>query len=83
MTVAALIEQLEKMPPDAEVMHLWDGAARTGIKHVWLSRAGRVVTADEDEVCYYTDDRPASAPTAKQCQYWRTPKSDKADAALN
>jgi len=52
MNVRQLIEELGKMPPSAEVLHLWDGVARTNIEHVWLARTGIVVTADFDEECY-------------------------------
>ena len=74
MNVKQLIEKLKKMPPSAEVMHLWDGATRTSIEHVWLSVSGYVVTADFDEVCYYQSDRPVSAPTEEECRYWKTSK---------
>lgn len=73
MKVSELIEKLKAMPQDAEVRHLWDGAARTEIKHVWLTREGVVVTADDGEACYNTPDRPADAPTVEQDRYWRTP----------
>lgn len=74
MTVRKLIAELEKMPPGAEVAHLWDGEPRTNIEHVWLARGGFVVTADHDQVCYSTKSRPKEAPTAQQDQYWQTPK---------
>ena len=73
MNVTELIAALQTMPADADVLHLWDGAARSGIKHVWLARNGSVVTADNAEVCYYTDDRPLDAPTSEQAPYWQSP----------
>ena len=72
MNVRQLIEELGKMPPSAEVLHLWDGVARTNIEHVWLARTGIVVTADFDEVSYMEGDRPKSVPEG--LAYWRTPK---------
>lgn len=73
MKVAELIEKLREMPPDANVWHVWDGAARTQIEYVWLSRGGEVITADEDEVVYDTGSRPLDAPTSEEDRYWTTP----------
>ncbi len=58
MKVKELIESLKQMPQDAYVWHLWDGEARTQIKHVWLAREGRVITADDKQVCYTGKTRP-------------------------
>lgn len=74
MIVSKLIEALKTMPPDAQVMHLWDGSARTQIQHVWLSKGGEVVTADEDEVCYIDSHRPVGSPNEIEQPYWTTPK---------
>lgn len=74
MKVKELIAALSEMPPEAEVVHLWDGEPRTEIQLVWLSRAGFVVTSDYDEICYSNDTRPATAPTQQENRYWRTPK---------
>jgi hypothetical protein len=71
MKVKELIKALEVLPEEAEVYHLWDGLARTRIKHVWLSRKGDVVTADYGEPCYDEEDRPPYAPTKEV--YWKTP----------
>lgn len=73
MNVRQLIERLQAMPPDADVRHLWDGVSRTAIEHVWLSKAGDVVTADFGMVCYRTEDRPIDAPDADTDRYWETP----------
>ncbi len=74
MTVRNLIAELQKMPPDADVAHLWDGEPRTNIEHVWLARGGFVVTADYEQVCYSTKTRPKDAPTAKEQSNWETPR---------
>lgn len=58
MNVQQLIDVLRLMPPDATVLHLWDGAARTEIKHVYLSKRGDVVTSDDDMVYYDSEDGP-------------------------
>lgn len=76
MNARELIEALKLMPSDAEVLHLWDGEARTGIKHIWLSRDGNVITADDGMVCYSTETRPTNAPTMEQDQYWQTPEAE-------
>ncbi len=73
MKVSELIKRLKEMPADAQVLHLWDGALRTAIEHVWLTRTGVVGTGDHDEVCYDTDDRPLEAPSQEQERYWATP----------
>ena len=73
MTNKELIVLLQQLPPDAKVMHLWDGAARTEINHVWLSRSGDVITADNNMVCYNTSERPEDAPSVEQVRYWYTP----------
>lgn len=83
MKVKDLITALEKMPQDAEVMHLWDGDARTTIEMAYLSKNGTVVTADFGMVCYSSDTRPMDAPTSEEDRYWETPnlksKSDELD----
>jgi hypothetical protein len=52
MTAKQLIEELQKMPPDAEVWHVWDGQPRSTIEYVWLDNEGDIITADEGERCY-------------------------------
>jgi len=73
MNVRDLIKALTAMPEDAEVLHLWDGACGTIIQNVWLARDGTVVTSDYSEVCYSTESRPATAPTAEEDYYWKSP----------
>ena len=73
MKVSELIEELKSMPQDMEVAHLWDGAPRTLINHVWLARDGYVVTADDRMVCYETGARPINAPTEEEDRYWESP----------
>ena len=73
MKASELIAALQEMPPDAEVWHLWDGEARTQIRHVWLSLGGRVITADSGMVCYTGSTRPRTAPTAEEDLFWETP----------
>lgn len=52
MTAKQLIEELQKMPPDAEVWHVWDGVPRTVIEHVWQDEHGEIMTADALERIY-------------------------------
>lgn len=73
MKVPELIKVLKLMPSNAKVYHLWDGEARTEIKHVYLARSGNVITADDRQVAYCNEDRPISAPTSDEDQYWETP----------
>lgn len=72
MTVRNLIENLHKMPQDAMVWHLWDGALYTEIEIVYLSKAGDVVTSDFGMVCYDDKDRPVDAPTSDEDIHWST-----------
>lgn len=76
MTAKELIALLATMPPDARVFHLWDGALRTEVEHVWLSRSGVVGTSDVGQVCYCAEDWPANAPTEEEIPYWSTPDSN-------
>jgi len=72
MTAEQLIEELRKMPKDAKVLHLWDGAPRTEIQIVYLSREGDVVTSDYGQECYHEECRPVGSPTEAEDKYWRT-----------
>jgi hypothetical protein len=72
MTVKELIEELEKMPQEARVFHLWDGEPRTAINIVYESKNGRVITSDYSMVCYSDEARPKGAPTVSQDEYWHT-----------
>lgn len=76
MKVRNLITELEKMPQDAEVLHLWDGEARTTIEIVYLAKNGTVITADFEEICYSSASRPLDAPTREEYRYWETPKEN-------
>ncbi len=59
--------------PNVEVMHIWDGAARTSINFVWEAKNGTISTADYDQVVYDDNDRPIDAPLSKDGNYWSTP----------
>lgn len=58
--------------PDVEVKHVWDGAARTTINHVWFAKGRFIATADHGEVVYSDEDRPVDVPTKKEARYWHT-----------
>lgn len=79
MKVRELIEKLQLMPMDADVLHLWDGEARTAIEFVWLSQDGNVISADFGMVCYSDETRPVGAPTKAQDMYWKTPEAPQDD----
>ena len=68
MNVKVLIDELAKFPQDAEVWHVWDGAARTEIDHVWFTEDGRVLTGQCDEMVYDTEDTPIG-----EGKDWRVP----------
>ena len=73
MTVSELIKELKKMPWDARVFHLWDGAPRTAINLVYESKEGKVVTADYNQYAWY-EGRPKDAPSKEEQEYWKTPE---------
>lgn len=81
MKVRELIEKLQDMPPDADVMHIWDGAARTEINFVWVSKSGKVMTADYGQVVYRDVSRPLGAEDEKANRYWQTPDAPENEAA--
>lgn len=70
MKVSELIARLQAMPPEAEVGYYWDSAARSVVDHVWLTRDGRVLVADDDETIE-TRDRPEGVPSWEQDPSWR------------
>ena len=72
MKVHELIDNLKTLPQDAEVLHLWDGKARTTINVVYESKGGDVITSDYDMVCYTTETRPKDAPNSEDSRYWNT-----------
>ena len=72
MRAKELIVELNKMPPDAKVGYVYDGAIRGDIAHVWLARSGVVAMADVEDVVYCTEDRPKDAPTKEEDRYWQT-----------
>jgi len=77
MTVKELIKELQKMPQNARVFHLWDGEPRTAINVVYETKNGMVMTSDYEQVCYSTDARPKEAPTSEENRYWETTKNPK------
>ena len=72
MKVRELIMRLGVMPPDAEVMLLYDGELRDNCDHVWLTRNGQTVgLGAENEPIYSDASRPANAPCVGDEPYWR------------
>lgn len=72
MKVRELIMRLGVMPPDAEVMLLYDGALRGNCDSVWLTRNGETVgLGDESEPIYSDASRTLNAPSAGDDPYWR------------
>jgi len=49
VTAAELIEELNKMPPEAQVWHLWDAAYRTEIKPCMAGTNGACGNGDDGE----------------------------------
>ena len=79
MKVSELIKELNNMPQDAKVSHLWDGATRTEINVVYFAKSGEVVTADYDQDAYDCADRPTWAPSKYEQTYWSTMENPNED----
>lgn len=58
MIVKDLIKQLQEMPQESEVFHLWDGEPRTSINIVYESKNGGVITSDFGQPCYSENATP-------------------------
>lgn len=76
MKVKELIKALQMCDENADVYHLWDGELRTEIKHVYMGKDGKCVTADDGMVAYSDEARPIDAPTSKEKRYWETPQEN-------
>ena len=72
MTIKELIFNLSRLPPEAKVVHIWDGEPRTEIQLVWLSKRGDVMTSDYDQVVYSNEARPIKIKNNKKNKYWQT-----------
>ena len=70
MKVADLVSELLTLPQDADVLSIWDGEPRTDINAVWLSRSGRVMLCDVDDVVYSEESRPPWSPSQKENPHW-------------
>jgi len=64
MTIKEIIEVLQTMPPNAKMGMLWDGAVRSYVEGIYLSRSGDVVGSPKGQPAYYDEDRPKNAPYA-------------------
>lgn len=78
MNVAELLAALASMPPDATVRCVWDGEPRSAIRHVWLALSGGVNLADQNDVVYDPNERPAGA-VEDELGHWYTPRVTGAD----
>ena len=79
MTVARLMNELAKLPAEAEVGILYDGEVRVTVAHVYLAKVGGgVVVVGSGEVAYSDDGRPQSAPSKEEQRYWYTPETEEA-----
>jgi len=72
MNVRELIDALKDLNPEAKVGMVWDGANRTDVDVVYMSRSGEVCLSWFGQTVYETEDRPVHAPTREQEQYWKT-----------
>jgi hypothetical protein len=58
MTVKELINQLNSMPMNADVMYVYDSAARGDVIDVYLAVSGNVLLDDGSDKSSYDDDQP-------------------------
>lgn len=61
MKVKDLVRRLLDMPQNAETLYVYDGAARSDVAEVWISKGGAVVLAGEGRYVYDDEDAPAGS----------------------
>lgn len=75
MKVSELITALQGMPQDASACLTYDGAVRSTLDVVWVTRGGIVACGAYGDVIYSTDDRPEHAPAEEENWYWTLPEA--------
>ena len=73
MKVEKLIEQLKLMPLNSDVFCLWDGALRSEINFVYLSKSEITVLSDFDEPCYNEEESPKTFHKTRLSEHYHTP----------
>jgi hypothetical protein len=53
---------------------IWDGALRSWVRYVWVTRRGAVALVDAREAVDDEHDRPSDAPSAAEEPHWETPE---------
>lgn len=71
MTVSQLIECLEKLPQNAEIGVIYDGAMRMGVDTAFLTKDNSVALYEFGDMIYYDNNRPKSAPTEQEDKYFK------------
>jgi hypothetical protein len=66
MTVSQLIEVLNKMPSNAEIGIIYDGAVRKGADTAFLTNEGTVALYEFGDMIYYDTDRPIGSKNEHQ-----------------
>lgn len=79
MDVKTLIEQLKLMPENAEVQYLYDGALRSCVEVVYLTKSGCVGLGAEGDTIYYDEDRPIDAP-GEDVEFYSLPEGEVTEA---
>ena len=69
MTNKELISELAKLPPDAQVGLVYDGALRSNVEFVWLTRSGQISLCSYGEHILNVEDLPVDA----ICDKYTTP----------
>ena len=76
MNVRELRKALRGMPGGAEVRSLWDGATRSDVDRVWLSKEGVVVLTSAYEMPMYERDQAVGEVTVTPGWMEREPSID-------
>lgn len=74
MNAKELRKLLENLPDDANVKALWDGEVRSQVRHVWITRDGDIVLADQNQDVFHAADYPKDIPVT---QTFRTASVEK------
>ena len=69
MIVRDLIAALQALPPESEVVMLWDGDIRSDVDAAWLTQGGQVAVGPSWEQIYRDSARCAGAVSASEKRY--------------
>ena len=59
MKLINIIKELEKLPKNKQVYIIYDGASRMKANKVFLSKSGKIMITNTEEIIYYENDKEA------------------------